>query len=225
MNEPCEALSSFGNLRHFRCEEQPAGASDRCLTCPPEVESQRPYSAPRYYLNLLERGVTGWPVDVVTNDPTPAGMLRALETGLYGRCVYACDNDVMDHQVVHMRFRSGATVSFTMTAFNRGRGRETRIFGTRGEIFGDSHFIRIFDFLTGETEKIGSKVSSDGAITSGPGGGDDGIMTAFVRALATGDSSHILSGPSGPDATLDSHLMTFRAEEARRQDAVVHMIR
>ncbi|GMA15257.1 Gfo/Idh/MocA family oxidoreductase (plasmid) [Deinococcus metallilatus] len=220
MGEPCEAVSSFGGLLHFRRENQPPGASDRCLTCPPEVEESCPYSAPRYYLGLVEQGKTGWPVEVITNDPTREGVLRALETGPYGRCVYACDNDVVDHQVVNLRFRSGATASFTMTAFNRGRGRETRIFGTRGEIYGDSRCIHVFDFLTGQTEVIDTQVASDGAITSGHGGGDDGIMAAFVRALATNDPSHILSGP---DATLESHLITFRAEEARRKDAVLRM--
>lgn len=220
MDEPCQAVSSFGSLLHFRREEQPPGASDRCLTCPPEVEEACPYSAPRYYLGFVEAGKTGWPLEVITNDPSREGVLRALESGPYGRCVYACDNDVVDHQVVNLRFRSGATASFTMTAFNRGRGRETRIFGTRGEIFGDSRHIRIFDFLTGQTEEIDTQVFSDGAITSGHGGGDDGIMAAFVRALATGDQRHILSGP---DATLESHLMTFRAEEARRRDAVLHL--
>ncbi len=220
MNEPCEALSSFGNLFHFRREEQPEGASDRCVTCPPHVEQKCPYSATRYYLGLAARGVTGWPLEVIADDPRTETVMDALEHGPYGRCVYACDNDVVDHQVVNMRFDSGATVSFTMTAFNRGRGRETRIFGTRGEIFGDSRHIRIFDFLSGETEEIDTNVASDGAITSGHGGGDDGIMEAFVQALATGDASYILSGP---DATLESHLMTFRAEEARRTDSVVRM--
>ena len=31
MEQPCEQVSSFGNLRHFRRENQPAGAADNCL--------------------------------------------------------------------------------------------------------------------------------------------------------------------------------------------------
>ena len=43
-------------------------------------------------------------------------------------------------------------------------------------------------------------------------------MQAFVRALATGDTSGIWSGP---DATLESHRIVFAAEQARLEKRVV----
>ena len=70
--------------------------------------------------------------------------------GLMAVAVYDCDNDVVDHQVVNFLFERGATAAFTMTAFARGRGRETRIFGTKGELFSDDEKIEVFDFLTDE---------------------------------------------------------------------------
>lgn len=218
MGEPCQQLSSFGSLKHFRRAEQPAGAADRCLEC--AVAAHCPYDARRYYLGQLARGNTGWPVDIITDDPTEVGVLSALASGPYGRCVYACDNDVVDQQVVNMRFANDATASFTMTAFTRGRGRETRLFGTRGEIFGDSRHIHVYDFLTEEHEVIDTQVISDGGIGSGHGGGDFELMRAFVRALASGDPRHILSGS---DASLESHLMVFAAEKARHDGVVSRM--
>ena len=128
-SRPWTAVSSFGSLKHFRPEEAPPGAAERCLDCP--VEADCPYSAKRIYLEVLRRGYTGWPVDVLTPDPTPESVLDALRTGPYGRCVYHCDNDVVDHQVVAMEFEGGQTATFTMMAFTRMRHRETRIFGTR----------------------------------------------------------------------------------------------
>ena len=216
MGKPCAQVSSFGSLKHFRAEERPEGAADRCLDC--SVEPACPYSAARFYLGLVARGKTNWPVDVLTPDTTVAGVTEALRSGPYGRCVYACDNDVVDHQVVNMRFADGSTASFTMTAFTRQRDRETRIFGTRGEIYGNGEQLEIFDFLTNTTETVTTAVGSDGSIQSGHGGGDFGIMRDFVTALDNNDPRSILSGP---DESLETHLMVFAAEAARREGRVV----
>ncbi|MBN2044016.1 MAG: Gfo/Idh/MocA family oxidoreductase, partial [Anaerolineales bacterium] len=51
----------------------------------------------------------GWPSSALTNDPTPENILAALQNGPYGRCVYYCDNDVVDHQVVSMQFEKGTS--------------------------------------------------------------------------------------------------------------------
>ncbi|GGR18583.1 Gfo/Idh/MocA family protein [Deinococcus ruber] len=214
MDQPCTQISSFGSLFHFRASERPAGAADRCLDCP--VAPECAYDAARFYLGQLEQGNTGWPLDVITADLTEAGVRAALRTGPYGRCVYVCDNDVVDHQVVSMQFQDGATASFTMTAFTRARGRETRIFGTRGELYGDSRSLRVFDFLTQETLEIDTEeLSTEPA--SAHGGGDFGLVRAFVRALRTGDQRFILSGAQ---ASLASHRLVFAAEAARREATV-----
>ena len=39
----------------------------------------------------------------------------------------------------------------------------------------------------------------------------DGLMSAFINAVANNDPSGLLSGP---DETLESHLMVFAAEQA-----------
>jgi predicted dehydrogenase len=218
VGKACIEVSSFGGLSHFRREMQPAGASDRCLDC--AVEPTCPYSAVKIYLGRVRAGITYWPVDVLTHDLTEAGVTEALRTGPYGRCVYACDNDVVDHQVVNLRFAGGATASFTMTGFTRQRDRETRIFGTRGEIFGDGSTIELHDFLTDTTETIRTDVASDGSIVTGHGGGDARLMEQFVAAVAAKDPGRILSGPA---ESLETHLMVFAAEAARRDGRVVEV--
>jgi predicted dehydrogenase len=214
----CRRVSSFGNLKHFRASERPEGASERCLDC--TVENQCPYSAKRFYLQALQRGDHGWPLAVVTQDFTEDGVTSALREGSYGRCVYACDNDVVDHQVVNLEFANGVTVSFTMTAFTESRARETRIFGTRGELYGDGQHIRVYDFLTRGTRQIDTALASDGSITSGHGGGDDATIAAFVQAIAENNPARILSGAS---ESLETHLMVFAAETARLEGRVVHV--
>lgn len=218
MNEKCLSLASFGSLKHFRREEKPVEAGDalRCVAC--DFEPNCAYSAKRFYLARAGKDA-GWPVNVLTFDTSHEGVLKALHEGPYGRCVYECDNDVVDNQVVNMRFDHGKTASFTMTAFNMGGHRRTCIFGTQGEIYGDGSKIWHSDFLTEETNIIDTS-ATDGSILGGHGGGDYGLMAAFIKAVANDDPSGLLSGP---DETLESHLMVFAAEQARREHRVVDL--
>lgn len=219
IGEPCQSVSSFGTLKHFKKSEKPAqaGEATRCLHC--AYEPQCPYSALKIYLGRLAQGDTGWPVDVLTPEPTQESVTSALENGPYGRCVYECDNDVVDNQVVAMQFAGGRTAVFTMTAFNQAANRKTRIFGTRGELYGDGETIQHFDFLTDQT-KVYDTQSSDGSILGGHGGGDYGLMDAFVTAVAGNDPSGILSGP---DESLETHQMVFASEQARLEKRVVDL--
>ncbi|MFH1567289.1 MAG: gfo/Idh/MocA family oxidoreductase, partial [Gemmatimonadota bacterium] len=215
MGEPCQAIQSFGSLKHFRASEKPAGAADRCLDC--RVEAECPYSARRIYISRVEKGHTGWPVDVLTPDTTVTGVMEALRTGPYGRCVYACDNDVVDNQVVNILFAGGKTASFCMEGLSEGGHRRTCLFGTRGQIHGDGRYLKRFDFLTEQTETIDTE-AADSSILGGHGGGDYGLMSSFVDAVAHGDQSRVLSGPA---ETLETHLMVFAAERSRRDGTVV----
>jgi predicted dehydrogenase len=220
LGERCLSVSSFGALKHFKASEKPAkaGAATRCLSC--AYEPNCPYSAKKIYLGRLERGDSGWPVDVLAHNPTVESITAALETGPYGRCVYACDNDVVDHQVVSLLFDHDKTATFTMTAFNRANHRKTRIFGTRGEIYGDGVTIEHFDFLTDATRVISTEDPSDEMALGGHGGGDYGLINRFVEAVAKADQGLILSGP---DESLETHRMVFAAERARLDHTVVDL--
>ncbi|MFB4281939.1 Gfo/Idh/MocA family protein [Nonomuraea sp. MTCD27] len=201
-------VSSFGGLKHFRPENRPDGAADRCLDC--AVEPSCPYSARRIYLPLAGKEV--WPVSVLTDDVSEQGLLEALRTGPYGRCVYACDNDVVDHQVVNLEFEGGGTASFTMTGFTPALHRQTRIFGTRGSIDGDGDRLTVHDFVTGRTETVETSPTGDATARGGHGGGDEALVEAFLTAVATRDGSTILSSPG---ESLHSHLIAWAAERSR----------
>lgn len=215
----CLKVSSFGSLKHFRKEEKPAEAGDaaRCLDCPHEPEC--PYSAKRIYLGRVERGHTGWPVDVLTPEVTVESVTKALRDGPYGRCVYGCDNDVVDHQVVNMLFEGGKTAAFTMVGLTEMGGRKTRVFGTKGELYGDGTVIEHYDFLTEKKERIDTR-ATDASVLGGHGGGDYGLMDGFIAAVAEKDPTRILSGP---EETLETHLMVFAAERSRREGRVVEL--
>ncbi len=222
MGEPCQAVSSFGNLTYFKKENKPIEAGDalRCLDC--AYEQNCAYSAKKIYLERVEQGELGTPVSILTLNPTIESVTEALRSGPYGRCVYECDNDVVDHQVVNLQFQSGKTASFTMTAFTKERHRETGIFGTLGEIKGDGTIIHITDFLTREERTIDTSkdVFGPNTVTEGHGGGDLGLVSNFIEAIQSGDESKLLSGP---EVSLESHLMVFAAEQARLEQRVVTM--
>ena len=216
LGQRCRRLSSFAELRHFRADARPEGAADRCLDCP--VERTCPYSAKKIYVDRAVVGERGWPLSVVVPDPTANNLIEALRTGPYGRCVYSCDNDVADTQVVNMSFEGGAIATFIMTAFAPRGLRKTTIFGSKGMLLGDGRFIEHVDFLTDKSKTIDTAV--DGEVDlAGHGGGDRRLLEGFVAAVA-GDRHRVLSGP---DNAVESHAMVFAAERARRDGTVVEL--
>ncbi|MEE8389894.1 MAG: Gfo/Idh/MocA family oxidoreductase [Anaerolineae bacterium] len=197
---PVTRLDSFGSLAHYRAENAPEGAPARCADgCP--VAGDCTWYAPRLYLH----DYVGWPVSVISEDTSLEARQRALETGPYGRCVYHCDNDVVDHQTVNMEFESGATGALFMHGHSHEEGRTMRYDGTRatlrGRFAGLNDSIEIHDHLTGRVEKINLARG-----IAGHGGGDEELMTAFVKALRDPGTAMTTARES-----LESHLMAFAA--------------
>ena len=209
---PCGSLSSVGGLSVFTGKNAPTGAADRCLHC--AVERSCPYSARRIYLENEKTGVlhgnTDWPCSVLDNHPTEQSITRALEEGPYGRCVYACDNDVADHQCVSMAFENGVCATFTVTAFTAECCRSLRAMGSLGELEIDMLNNRIMVRRFGEAEQVLNleKIRDKFA---GHGGGDDRMMDAFVEMLADEGTAPKTS----IDVSVDSHIMAMAAEHSR----------
>ncbi|MBL7112986.1 MAG: Gfo/Idh/MocA family oxidoreductase [Bacteroidales bacterium] len=204
IGKPCKKVSSFGSLRHFRTDQAPPGSTPRCSDgC--QVESECPYSALEIY---LRRKTWLWHLAIPDNEDDT--VLNALKSGPYGKCVYRTDNDVVDHQVMNMEFEDEITAAFSMEAFTHYGGRRTRIFGTKGDIIGDNRELTLTDFFTGAQETW--DVSMSDMAESGHGGGDYGIMHDFIQAVSQQDRSLLTSNI---EASMESHLMGFKAEESR----------
>ncbi|KAJ3488744.1 hypothetical protein NLI96_g2619 [Meripilus lineatus] len=211
-------VSSFGSLQHFRKKSKPqeAGDATRCSDC--QLESECPYSAKKIYYNQIASGNTHWPVSTIVDGiPDIENVTEALKNGPYGRCVYECDNDVCDNQVVNLEFSDGATASFTMIAFTSLIcDRQTRLHFTHGEIVGDMDRFTVTNFKTRRTEKHTPRGEG-----GGHGGGDLGLIRAFIEAVKTGRQEAL-----GTDVgeVLRSHLTVFAAERSRLEGRVIDCV-
>lgn len=211
----CTKVSSFGSLGHFKAENAPEGAPEYCLDgCP--ASDTCPYNAERIYLQ--SKGVHV-PVirKVVSLENTDESVREALRRGPYGRCVYHCDNDVVDHQVVNLEFENGVTASFTMCAFTWDGGRTIKLMGTHGQIVGDVERdeIELTRFATGTTTTIRLNVDPEGH-----SGGDKGFMRDVVRQMKT-DGAY--TGRTQVASSVESHLIALAAEDSRVNGHTVMM--
>ncbi|HIR29010.1 MAG TPA: Gfo/Idh/MocA family oxidoreductase [Candidatus Choladousia intestinigallinarum] len=212
----CRRVSSFGDLRLFKESRAPRGAAKRCMDGCPYSESC-PYSAPAYYLTQLRRGNKDWPVNVLNSDPTEENIVEALKTGPYGRCVYYCDNDVVDHQVVNLQMEDGTTIDFTMCAFTKENSRRIRIMGCLGEIEGDMGANKIYIRpFAGENQEI--DVNALAEDFSGHGGGDAQMVWELIRLILDGEKS---SSMTTVEQSMESHYIAFAAEESRCENGKV----
>jgi predicted dehydrogenase len=215
LGKRCIRISSFGSLGHFTPQMRPAEAADRCMDCS-LADGECPYSAKSFYFGRYNAGERTWPINVLTSDITPAGIEKALREGPYGKCVYACDNNVVDSQVASLEFEDQIQVSFTMTAFTAECKRLTSILGSHGEIHGSENQIEVVEFKNNK-RSIVPITTTPNSVAGGHMGGDFEIMKDFVAAIRTGDSSKITSTA---ETSLASHLMAFAAERSRLNNSV-----
>lgn len=201
----CVRLSSYSTPTYFNAENAPEDAPLRCTDGCPYSDScyfyaPKMYSVPR----------SGFNVDMISLDTSPEGKMKALENGPFGRCVYHCDNDVVDTQVINMKYENGVTVAFSMTAYSEECYRTIRLTGTRGEIEGNlekSEFV-VKDFATGRHDTI--RVST---VLDRHSGGDYFIMTDFIKLVREGREG----GRTSTKGAVDSHVMCFAAEKSRKE--------
>ena len=207
MGEPCLSVNSYGDLYYFHSGNAPEGSTQYCSDCPLtdcEYKAQTLYTAP---------GKTWCAKYFLKGELTEENILRDLKGTQYDRCVFRCDNDVVDHQVTIMRFENGKTACHTMTAFSREIYRDLKIHGTKAELVGvvETNFIEVRPF-GGETERIDIDVSS--ATVGGHMGGDYFMMKNVYNAL----NGQPAEGVAYLEVSIESHLMSFGAEASRLED-------
>lgn len=208
----CKRISSMGSRSWFREENAPAGAPHYCLEgCP--VKTECPYDAEKIYITDEVTGYDtngqGWLQKAVMVQPDREGLLEALKTSPYGRCVFRCDNDVVDNQSVTMEMENGITVGFHMCGLNRNNYRTIHIMGTKGDISGNLEEEKlVLHRFGGPEETIRMNVEET---ISGHGGGDYRMLHDMFEARSRGTGTLTSLRES-----VESHYMALAAECSRQ---------
>lgn len=207
VGSPCASVSSFGGLSHFTEAHAPVGSTPYCMDgC--EARDNCPFFAPRFYLEHPKAIPDGF-AQTVSLDTSRQALLSALKEGPYGRCVYRCDNDVVDHQIVNLQFANGVTASVTMCAFTEKCERIINLMGSRGQIKGnmEENTIEWTDFVTGHTTQIRLHVQE-----GGHSGSDVSMMRQFVKLVGSNGKEE---NKSAATEAVESHFIALAAEESR----------
>jgi Predicted dehydrogenases and related proteins len=210
VGKKCLKVSSFGGLYYFKNEHKPFNAPEYCMEgCP--IESDCPYDCKKVYLQE-----PFWRFVFPRKDDE--SVKEYLRRGPYGRCVFQCYNDVVDHQTVNFEFEGGTTGTFTMTAFNPEINRNIRIHGTKGTIVGDLEK-RVIVQRSFSTENI-KTIQLPEPKTSSHGGGDALVLESMTNAIRLNDPSAVITTAQ---ESLESHKIVFAAEESRRRGTVINI--
>jgi len=218
-DRPCRAVASHGHLGHFNAAHRPEGAPARCTDgCP--AADHCPYNALRYLRE--HKPWLQWVMDGAM-EATDAQITGWLRNSPWGRCVYACDNNVVDRQVLALEFEGDITATFTMTAFDIGRNLE--IMGTRGVLRGGD-FVRrtlgcdiVLSGPDGNGEERILLPELKGGY-EGHGGGDAGLVAQLHHEMAVAAPEQMKSSLC---RSVESHLIAFAAEKSRITGSVVSL--
>lgn len=205
IGKPCEYVSSMGELSYFKKENPQNPRKGFCFQCD---KRDCQYRASDFYVkNPLWVKLPVLPEE--NRDNFIRGWLQD-KNNPYARCVFECDNDVVDHQIVNMQFSEGITAHLTMTAFTENFYRRTHFFLTEGEIYGDMLEKKLYATRFGEKTEIYDLSEKFG---DAHGGGDFGLIDDVCRLMEKGGTS-----VTDIDVSMVSHKIAFAAERSRKSN-------
>ena len=209
-----EYVSSTGSLQYFRKENAPADSGERCMVDCKHVDTCS-LSARKIYLDLPGRwDFYVWPDLHSASYDEKYEFLK--NESPFGRCAFKCNNNVVDHQNVIVKFKDGSTGSHNLTGGCAFSQRIIRVIGTKAEINGtfesqkftlsyvnphaeDDHISEVYDL----SEKCSASI--------GHGGGDHALVADFVKYIRNEATS--LSCTSIFDS-IAGHNAVFAADES-----------
>lgn len=212
-------VSSFGCNKQFVPENAPENSGTRCVVDCPLVDSCL-YSAKRIYLDHPDRwSFYVWDRLENKENPTIEDKLELLKTSPYGVCAFKSDNNVVDHQTVHVSFQSGAAGVHTMVGGASSGRRTIHIVGTKGEIYGEceSGKLTLLKIDPSPEKEHSDTIIDLSAGNDSHGGGDMELVKDFIKYVRNEKTT-----PSCTDIndSLAGHLVVFLADKSRENGGI-----
>ena len=214
MGKNVSKITSFGSLSYLTNKNAPEGSSTHCTDC--KVKDDCAFNCYRFYLNNKE-----WLRPMVGDDLSDEKINAFLNKSQYSRCVFKCDNNVVDHQIVNIEFDDKSTASHTMNAYTRWCYRDIKIMGTKGCIEGnfEDKTFTVYHFVDNSSYVINIADYTDDFV--GHGGGDRIMFIELLDYILTGNKTVSLTTI---DESVISHEMAFKAEKSRISEGKVENI-
>ena len=205
-------ICSLGSLGYFTETNAPEGCAERCSDCKYKDECRFSgyllYSSPRH---------KPWYEGAVTLHGY-SSVAESMEKSDYGRCVFKCDNNVVDHEAISFEFENGATGTFSLTGFEL--GRRTEIQGTLCAMRCSEHtgLIELYNQIGGALVKT-YDARAEITTTIDHYSCDVQLIKDILDFFKQGITTEI----SFIEEVLHSHLVCFASEVSRLEERVVYI--
>lgn len=209
MGKNFKKVVSLGSKSYYSEKDAPKGAAKHCCDCNIKDCMYNCFDLYNYDRNMILA-----PYGFVMNDENITKLFSDKDY-LYSRCVYHCDNNVVDKQAVMITFEDDTTATLMMHAFGDETHRLIKIYCTKGELVGKFEEHKFGYTVFGEETKyvdVSEEVLKD---VSGHMGGDCRLF-ADVMDFFENDKKGL--GLTSISQSIQSHIMADSAENSRLQN-------
>lgn len=211
-----ETVTSYGGREYFVERNAPIGAGTRCLVdCPKEVREKCVYDVQSMYLDNCIMPWYPWQCTGKNyEDVSQEEREESLKTyNPHGECIFKAGGDIVDRQVLAIRFADGSTATHTVVLGAMKPGRAIWIVGTEGEIEGNAedgilhlrNYNKATSFYTEKTFNFNDRKGE----TGGHFGGDKRLVQDFC-ALMHGNPPSISC--TSINDSINGHKLAFAAD-------------
>lgn len=208
VDSECNKVASFGNLKQMNNNNFKLNMGENCFQC--NVENECPYSAKKIYIE--NENDINYAVHI---NPTKENLIEILKKGPYGRCVYRCDNNVVDNMLSIIQFENGVNITLNTTAFSKESNKNIKILFSNGEIEASILKQEIVIKEFGKDKEYDITYESNTEKES-----EKKLIQDFIQALSSKDYNQ---NKSTAKESLESHIIAFAIEYSRISEEVVYV--